>query len=79
MSSNPTLDLISKTAKDLKQLGFTNSKNEIIWYLEHKQLITLKQLYAKDLEFMNKKDKKEIMRDHKIGKVKLVQEIDRKE
>ena len=53
MSSNPILDLILKTAKDLKQLGFTNSKNEIIWYLEQKQLITLSQLYANDIELTN--------------------------
>ena len=50
MSSNPTLDLIEQTGKILSNLGITNGKQEIIWYLEYKQLLTLSQLYTNNIE-----------------------------
>ena len=50
MSSNPTLDLIEQTGKILSNLGIANGKQEIIWYLEYKQLLTLSQLYTNNIE-----------------------------
>jgi len=50
MYTNPTLDFITKKANSLKKLGFSNTKKEIIWYLEHKKILTLSQLYTNHIE-----------------------------
>ena len=46
---NPTLDLINTKAQLLSKLGFTNSKQEIIWYLEQLDLLTMEQLYTNNI------------------------------
>ena len=53
MSANLTLELISKTAQDLLQLGITNSKQEIIWYLEQHKLLNLTNLYTNNVKLNN--------------------------
>ena len=55
---NPTLDLIKTKAQLLSKLGFTNCKQEIIWYLEHLNLLTMEELYSNDVTLNNNIEKK---------------------
>jgi release factor glutamine methyltransferase len=55
---NPTLDLINTKAQLLSKLGFTNSKQEIIWYLEQLDLLTMEQLYTNNIILNNNINKK---------------------
>ena len=46
MTSTISLNqFITELAYNLKKKGFTNSKNEIIWYLEHLDICSRKQIY----------------------------------
>ena len=53
MNVNPTLELITTKAQLLYKLGFTNSKQEIIWYLEQLNLLTMEQLYTNNIILNN--------------------------
>ena len=53
------LDYIKNQAKQLQSIGIENAKNEIIWYLEHNQIIAKKN---KDLKDYQKKQKNEFVK-----------------
>mgnify|MGYP006083123563 CR=1 FL=1 len=55
---NPTLDLIKTKAQLLSKLGFTNCKQEMIWYLEHLNLLTMEELYTNNLNLNTNIEKK---------------------
>ena len=52
-----SLDYIKKKSEELKVHGISNGKNEIIWFLEHTNIINKNTLYAGNTKRITKKTK----------------------
>ena len=52
-----TLNYIKKKAEELKEHGISNGKNEIIWFLEHTNIINKNTLYSWNLHPITQKTK----------------------
>ena len=46
------LDYIREKSKELETYGLTNSKNEIIWFLEHRNILDKNTLYSLNPELI---------------------------